>query len=210
MDKLPIDVLTNICEFINTNDVVNLLKVNNNTNMIRSKNIFKHHVFRYTMNLHSRILIDELKMTTLIMEDDYIIYLPLISPALRTLTIKKTKNTKKKYFLHYNNYKLYKIFPSNLAKLPKNIETLELYLNELITRLTNIPKSIKYLILHMSKIKYFPIIPNHIIKLSIFNLKKTSNLIVLPNSVKTLTLYNSNDIDLSHLKNICIVNSDMG
>ena len=62
----------------------------------------------------------------------------------------------------------------------------------------------------MSKIKYFPIIPNHIIKLSIFNLKKTSNLIVLPNSVKTLTLYNSNDIDLSHLKNICIVNSDMG
>lgn len=186
-------------------DVVNLLKVNNKTNTIRNKNIFKYYTFTYSPDLHKRILIDDLHMNKLIMSEDYIIYLPIISKSLNMLTIKKIKDPNKKYFLNYNNEKLYKIFPNDLSKLPKNIEYLELVVNELMTRLTNIPKSVKYLTIDMAKIKYFPIIPNHVIKLDIYNLKKTNNLIILPNSVKTLTLYNSNDIDLSHLKNICII-----
>ena len=55
------DILVKICEFINMPDVINLLKVNKNTNRIRGKNIFRYHTFKYSYNLHKRILIDELK-----------------------------------------------------------------------------------------------------------------------------------------------------
>lgn len=205
MNSLPSDILVYICNFINMPDVVNLLKVNKETNQIKDKDIFKYHRFKYTSFLHTRILLSNIHIRYLIMSEDYIIYLPLLPQSLYVLRIKKISDPHKKNWLNYNNDKLYRIFPKDLSKLPKNIYTLELSLNKIITRLTNIPKSVTHLTLDMKDSIYFPTIPNHVIYLIIYNLKKTTNLVILPKSVKNLTLYGaSTDINLTNLNNVNI------